>query len=290
MKDLPIDLEDIILNHIDNKHQHIPNNWLKITNYKRREEHFREKSPIVKKSNQNKRIEQIESERSQNLDLYQLLKTNLHIRPKFVDSEHSALYISSKQSPNPKITFNLRFLTLESFIDFDCKNHQTLVKIGDNRYLLINVFPTCVFDVPQCESIEELERIVSKMVTQHSKTRKSIRTFTLVPKFLYFVIYSAHKPSQFAKRYPSWGDNCSRVPGERYHNPHPLIRKFYPDYTTRIDYVSLLDITVVHDKVLDKWVKFEFYPKMFDNIISFSIGNKGENTLLCCEDLKVPNF
>lgn len=289
MRDFQIDTEDIILNNIENKHQHITNNWLKETNYKRRQEHFYETSPIVKKLNQKERIEQIESERCQNIEMYQLLKTNLHIRPKFVNSQYSSLYISSKQSPNPKITFNLRNFNVKSFVDFDCKNHRVLIKLEDDRNLLLNVFPTCVFDVPKCESIKELEQIISKMANHKSKLYKPIRTFTLVPKLLYFIIYATHKPSQFAKRYPCWGDNCRRIPGERYQDPHQSIIKFYPDYKRRIDYVSLLDNTVVHDNVLDKWVQFHFYP-LFENIKSYSMGNGGEKTLLCCDDLRFSNF
>lgn len=289
-------LEDRILISIDpnfHKPKFRNESWVKKLKWKDKQEYDHLRTPSSKKQRQKERIDAIESWRSKNFEIYNILKTRLHIRPQFTNSDNTIIHISSKQSFNPKIIFSLKKINIKSFIDFDLKHNRCLVNIGDERTLLFNTFPTCVYDVPKCDSIQELQVMTTKIARRNANSRQVIRTFNLIPDLLYFVLYHTNKPSQFTMRRPIWGDNYHRQPGIRYQDPHHLILKFYPDYRDRIDYISLIDNTVLHDRVLNKWVKFEFYPCMFEKVASYSFGTKYDETgkvLLLSEDFKICGF
>lgn len=286
-------IEDAILKSIDQKNQKPQSNyWVDNLNWKSRKEYQYEKTPLVKKLCQKQKTEEIESNRSKYFEINGILKTRLNIRPVFSSHDYSLIHIQSKQSLKPKIIFNANKINIESFIDFDIKHYRALLRIGE-RHLLFNTYPTCAFDVPKCDSIQELQNIITKKSNRPLQHQQVIRKFNIIPNLLYFVLYHINEPSQFAPREPTWEDKFGRKRGVGYQSPHHLLKKFYPDYIGRIDFISLIDNTVVHDCVLNKWIKFQFYPQMFEKEGLYSIGTKYEenkSVLLMIENFKISGF
>lgn len=285
-----IDKEDVILNSTKRKKlsrsEYLRNpdlSWRWVQDFEKG------RTPSEKRERQRTDLAELELKRSKHFEIYNILRTQLQIRPDFMNCQDIIMFIKDTQSlRKPRVSFNEKIVNLKSFQEIDIHKKQALIQIGE-RTFIFNAKPTCLFDVPRFSNLNDLRHNVMKTFRNESKHQRVIHTEIFIPELLFYVLYLTKEPPLFAKRMPTWEEKQKRKPGESYQSLNRLIEIFYPNYRDRIDFVSLQDCSIFHDLVLNKWLRFKFYPFMFDTVEHYSIRLKSHpptnKTLLCCYDL-----
>lgn len=257
--------EDRLLALIDKKNlSNLSNKLAHRTRWKWFQDHQITNQPLNKKIEQREHIQELERERSQHFCLYNIIRTQLRVIPKIEINSSDYIEISfygTRPSKKPHVTFSFPHENYQQFIkDMDPVNHQILFCFN-NSHFVFNSFPTCVFHVPKCDSLEELRVIVnrSKRQTIKSKrTKRIIKTQHIIKDILFYTLTETEEPPYQAEKSTGW-----RSQDSIYQDLHPLIHDFYHHH--RIKKMKRGDETIFYDEFYKKWLKFDFYPMMFDS-------------------------
>lgn len=270
---MELDEEDAILSEIDKK------NLIKLSSKLRKCRRFNnhENLPLNKKIEQKEHIQKLEKARSSKFTLYHSLRTQLNVIPEIqIDPSQQIIisFFSTRQSKKPHINFTFPHNNYQKFIkDSDPINKRILFYQNDSHFVF-NSFPTCIFHVPKCDSFAELKNICHKLKHQTTKSKRIIKTQQIVKDIVFFTLTESEEPPYQAEKSPEWGEMRSQ--DSIYQDLHPLIKKYYNGGRIRI--IKLGDKTTFYDEFHQKWLKFHFYPIMYDRIAHYFDSFRAEST------------